>query len=345
MPLDNQQSFLSIALAYAARGWRVFPCAPRAKVPATKNGCHDATTDANRIYEWWTQTPDANIGLATGRPKAGPLTGEEFFVVDIDEGGDPWYRAHDFPITHESRTGRGGRHLLFAIPSGATVRNSAGTLHPGVDIRGDGGYIVAAPSIHPSGAVYGWLDCDGDVPEGPCAEAPDWLIEAISAPAESNAWNKLDMPAEIAEGGRNDTLFRAAASMRAKTMMTEPEIRAALGALNNERCRPPLPQRDIDTIARQACKFPQGRSPQFELIAPPSGKPVATKPAAGEQADDGSGREKLSPNAIGDEILREHPIMNVDSYLYEYTGTYWKLISPGRIKSMAMAIDGQRWST
>lgn len=126
---------VNAALAYAARGWRVHPLKPRDKTPISRNGCKDATTDETQIRKWWAKFPDANIGLATGY---------EFFALDIDPDGMAWYEANDLPATHEAVTGRGGRHLLYRMPSGGVIKNSAGKIAPGVDVRGIGGYICAA---------------------------------------------------------------------------------------------------------------------------------------------------------------------------------------------------------
>lgn len=147
-------TLLDSALAYAAHGWAVFPCRPRGKMPITAHGVKDATTDPDKIEAWWTDTPDANIGIATGAPSG-------IWVVDIDgEAGLQSLRrlatiGHELPMTVSSGTGH-GTHLFYAIPPGATIRNRAG-VWAGVDIRGDGGYVIAPPSLHPSGKTYRWI--------------------------------------------------------------------------------------------------------------------------------------------------------------------------------------------
>lgn len=165
------------ALDYAASGWPVFPVAPRGKLPLLPSahkdgdppcrgecgreghGCHDATTDVDRIATWWKRYPKANIGLATG---------VVFDVVDIDgqEGLDALnaYRA-ERPITWgpEAQTGGGGWHLFHQV-SGAG--NRAGLVRK-VDFRGAGGYVVALPSVHPSGGIYQWTQAGPDEPLEP----------------------------------------------------------------------------------------------------------------------------------------------------------------------------------
>ena len=144
--------FETTALAYTRRGWRVFPCAPRGKVPLTAHGLKDASTDEKQLTDWWDRWPSANIGVATGAESG-------FFVLDVDgkDGNESLAtleREHGpLPTTVEAKTGGGGRHLLFKHP-GQAVKNSAGRLGPGLDVRGDGGYIVAPSSIHPTGKSY-----------------------------------------------------------------------------------------------------------------------------------------------------------------------------------------------
>ena len=153
------------ALAYAARGWPVFPITPRGKeplIPAEQggHGWQDATTDLAQVLNWWGQWPAANIGIATGE-----RSGLVVLDVDLDKGG---YRAFRALLADLGRptllsliqgTGGGGFHILYRWP-GHRVGNSARRLRerygPGLDLRGDGGYIVAAPSMHRSGKRYEW---------------------------------------------------------------------------------------------------------------------------------------------------------------------------------------------
>lgn len=138
------------ALDYTTRfGWAVFPLVPNGKTPLTAHGFKDASTDPDCIRGWWTTTPNANIGIATG-------THSNLVVLDLDsrEAVAAFVEAYGDPLTPCSTTGRGA-HLMFAHPGGM-VRSRAGALGPEMDVRGDGGYIVAPPSIHPSGRAYEW---------------------------------------------------------------------------------------------------------------------------------------------------------------------------------------------
>lgn len=159
---------LPAALWYARRGWRVFPVVPRKKLPLIKGWPQLATTDLRQIERWWHQEPAANVGMACG-------AGSGVYVLDIDQHGVDGEAAlerleqhlGDLPPTVAQRTGSGGRQLLFAWPNGHEMRNKAGSrpprhggrefrLPPGIDTRGEGGFVVVPPSIHPCGDAYRW---------------------------------------------------------------------------------------------------------------------------------------------------------------------------------------------
>lgn len=152
---DNKEpDFKEWALKYAALGFAVFPLKPHTKVPATPDGFKSATTDIEQIKSWWRAAP-YNIGIATGAASGNLLVID--LDIDKDKGKDgkraamQWLKEHgkDFPKTAIARTGRGGLHMLFY----GNGRNKTDLL-PGVDVRGEGGYIVAPPSIHPNGNSY-----------------------------------------------------------------------------------------------------------------------------------------------------------------------------------------------
>lgn len=163
------------ALELASLGFKVFPCLPhtqgkpkdRGKAPLTKHGFKDATRGENQIRRWWTLWPDANIGL---------VTGDENGIIVVDPDGEEGERLlalvekkfGKLPPTIESVTGR-GRHLFFRLPEGCErVPSSKGD---GLDIRADGGYVVAPPSIHENGKTYEWNEAEE------YATAPQWLLD------------------------------------------------------------------------------------------------------------------------------------------------------------------------
>jgi hypothetical protein len=276
--VDTQPSLLATALGYAARGWAVFPCyaavhgrctcgnsacTDQGKHPRTENGCRDATTDPAQIRRYWMRWPHANIGIATG--KASNLV-----VLDNDprHGGDEGLallqQQHGvFPLTIEAISGGGGGHLYFTAPADATIPNSVSKLAPGVDVRGEGGYIIAPPSVHRSGNTYEW-ELLHHPDEVPLAPLPEWVITLAHAATNGNG-APFTLPDTIPEGGRNDTLFRLGCSLRAKGL-SEPAIRAALLAENQERCHPPLSEHEVDVIAASAGTYPPGQADGHETI-------------------------------------------------------------------------------
>ncbi len=134
------------ALAYAERGVPVFPCMPGGKAPLTKSGHLEATTDRARLNLWWRRWPRANIGIPTGE-RSGLLV----LDIDADKGGfaslEEWEVEEPMPETAMVRTGRGGIHYYFSYPAdGSRIPNSASKLGPGLDVRGEGGYVLAPPS-------------------------------------------------------------------------------------------------------------------------------------------------------------------------------------------------------
>ncbi len=215
---------ITFALEYATRGLRVFPCKPKDKTPITAHGCKDATTDPAQITEWWAKWPSANIGIATGAESA-------IFVFDIDgEAGRKSLaelaKAHGaLPATVTVETGGGGTHYYFRHVSG--LKNTASKIAPGLDTRGDGGYVIAPPSVHPSGRAYQWAE-GAALGMVDIAEWPAWLLEklrpkqsATKPTPRTNATRHTayiraaldNVTAEVAnasKGQRNDTLNKAA---------------------------------------------------------------------------------------------------------------------------------------
>lgn len=178
---------VAVALYLASRGWHVFPCRPRAKEPLTPRGYLDASRDPAQLRRWWTDEPEANLAVATGAISA-------LVVVDVDgpRGRASWAaleREHGAAPTLRQITGRpdGGSQLLYAYPGHVEVGCRTGFL-PGLDVRGDGGYVLLPPSIHPSGQRYWWLD------RGVPRAMPRWLLEAITPPAPVKTMVKPGRP-------------------------------------------------------------------------------------------------------------------------------------------------------
>ena len=219
---------LDAALAYAGRGLKVFPLAPRSKKPAGgSRGFLDATCNEATIRKWWTDESEGNVGLA--------CAASGLVVIDIDvpgpehtQDGRPTLAAlcdelGPLPETCEAITGTGGRHLVFQAPAGAAFRGSLG---PGLDMRHHA-YIVVAPSVHPSGGTYRWLRSPLD--EMPAPLPATWLARmakpvptvATRPPttvnaAGSSAYGRTAVDAELERvsaaptGTRNNSLNEAA---------------------------------------------------------------------------------------------------------------------------------------
>jgi hypothetical protein len=257
------------ALDYARRGWLVLPlhtpdpsghcscrkadCGSPGKHPRTLNGLKDATTEEAKICHWWALWPDANVGVATGE-----VSGLVVIDVDTRHGGEVSMHAlierhGDLPPRRErvySLTGGGGWHLLFAHP-GVRIGNvqSSDRLGAGVDVRGDGGYIVAPPSLHASGARYAW----GAAPAGPLPALPPWLAALLTErPAATRAPGAVE--GEIPEGQRDKTLASLAGTMRRRGMGAD-AIYAALAVENETKCNPPLPDEDVRRISRSISRY------------------------------------------------------------------------------------------
>lgn len=239
------------AVRYAKRGRAVFPLWPREKTPLTRHGFKDATTNDEKVTTWWRQHPDANIGIATGA-----MSG--FWALDVDSlDGEAALRKLEtehaqLPATIEVITGRGRQmYFHYTAPLGCSVR----LLGKDLDIRADGGYVVAPPSIHPSGKPYRW-SVDGDPSEVGLATAPEWLISLLAKPEAKSAtpstiWRQM-FANGVDAGGRNQSIARISGYLLRKRV--DPFVALEFCCLWNQvRCRPPLDENEIaktvDSIA------------------------------------------------------------------------------------------------
>jgi len=234
------------AVTLAHKGLAVFPCRPQDKRPATANGLKDASKDLDVIRKWWHAQPRANIAIATGAVS-------NVFVIDVD-GLDAEVELRrleakhgNLPATVEVITAR-GRHVYFQMPE-TPVRNSAGKIAPGIDVRGDGGYVLAPPSIHPSGKRYEWsVDCVSAF-----AAAPDWLLAKITdangngaAPTPLSEWRVL-IASGVAEGSRDNTVAKVSGHLLRRYI--DPHVvLTLLQSWNTTHCTPPLPAEDVERI-------------------------------------------------------------------------------------------------
>lgn len=186
---------LESALTYAGRGWRVAPIPAGLKHPGSGDWQDRATVDPDTIREWFTvprawspvRADPAGFGVCVVTGAASGV-----FVVDVDTykgGGDTLDDIEAeygrLPDTVEVVTGRGGRHLYFRTPEGVVIPSGGDVLGAGIDVRGEGGQVVAPPTLHPeTGTEYEW-EASGDPEYVEVAEAPAWLVELVTARPEA----------------------------------------------------------------------------------------------------------------------------------------------------------------
>jgi hypothetical protein len=268
---QTQSKMYKSAMIYAEKfKWSVFPihtikngvctcykgtsCEETGKHPKfdkelIPNGCTNATKDRNTIHKWWSKWVDANIGIATGK-------GSGFFVLDVDprDGGDDSLQElidkyGELPETVEAITGSGGRHILFTYPD-QNVKNSAGLIGEGLDIRGNGGYIVVAPSLHESGGSYEW-ELSSHPSETEIKAAPGWLLHMVAEKENegkhekvpSNYWHEVMQG--VSEPGRNATATKILGHLLRRYI--DPYMAWNIIEMWNERNDPPLSQKELHT--------------------------------------------------------------------------------------------------
>ncbi len=171
--MTSNKTILEAAMAYAEKGYYVFPCEPKGKKPLTPNGFKNATNDKAKINNWWDNWPNANIGLA--------LKPSNLLVVDLDRHEGKGDGVESFKQINKGRpvpgpvaiTGGGGLHLITIRPEGEINHKPS----PGIDVI-DNGYILVSPSIHRSGKQYRWKEGRSLLEYEP-QDPPDWLWEAI----------------------------------------------------------------------------------------------------------------------------------------------------------------------
>lgn len=232
---------LESAIAYAAKGWSIFPLQAGTKIPrAGSKGYLDATREVRQIQSWWRESPDYNIGIATG--KVSGIT-----VIDVDgQEGIASSKTIAVPSTRVIKTPR-GFHLYYAY--NPLFSTGAGFL-PGMDVRADGGYVVAPPSIV-DGKTYSLLR-DRDIvvieitPEEFTARhrngntpTPSWVSEALSVGA--------------VEGARNDLATRLAGYFRSKDIPTDIIVEMLTPFAN--KCSPPLPSDELYIIIQSVGRY------------------------------------------------------------------------------------------
>ncbi len=287
------QFLLTAAQQYAAMGLPVFPLKPKDKRPATRNGYKDATVDRQQIAQWWAKNPEYNIGLATGGG---------FFVVDVDEPNkfQRLLQERDWVLPKGPRVKTcKGWHCYLSIPNGAAIKNRAG-IAGCFDIRGQGGYVVAPPSLHPEGNLYQ----AETIITTPFPQVPEWLLGLLN---KHNSTKRVGAPTHCGpkplaaviqtprkplansryghgaltqacqsifnakQGSRNDTLNREAYSIAQLVAGGELALESATHELSLAAGQIGLAQTEIDkTLAsafNEGAKYPRSSQDNHSVVS------------------------------------------------------------------------------
>jgi putative DNA primase/helicase len=229
-------------------GWAIFPLQGKKPFAGT-DGFKSASNDDAAVKALFAKRNGCNVGIATGQASG-------VFVLDVDvkdnAGGVESFKAlvEEFgklPDTVAAKTWSDGFHFYFNLPHDVEIRNKAG-FRPGLDIRGDGGYVVAPPSTYKD-RPYRWGD--GLSPDDVAvADAPEWLLSIITEPTVTPSLSSAD---DITEN-RNDTLMRHGTRIRHTIGCDAAQIKMLLMDINAKRCKPPLPESEVTTIANSVAK-------------------------------------------------------------------------------------------
>lgn len=239
-------------------GWQVFPVEPKGKHPVTQHGLLDATVDVVRIREFWLAHPFHNVAI-----RCGVESGLVVLDVDGTDGTASLRQLEEkygaLPRTASVVTPRGGQHYYFAHPGSGEIHNTAGFPGPGLDIRGDGGYVLAPPSVGPNDRAY-------EVDEqAPVAEMPTWLLKLLinrqsELPLFSQDYVEL-VAMGVRLGARNTQLTSLAGHLVAHGH-TSDQTREMVLAINESRCTPPLANREVVKLVESVVKRERRKSQQ-----------------------------------------------------------------------------------
>jgi hypothetical protein len=290
------------ALGYAGLGWAIIPlhtptpagtCSCGRSVCVKSAGKHprlaswqQVANDVDRVTDWWTTWPAANIGVVCGKRSG-------FFVLDVDSDKDGDKRLAELeqkhgalPATVEARTGSGGQHFFFLCPD-FDLKNGTDRLGKGLDVRSDGGQVALAPSLHRSGNLYQWVRDPWKVDIAP---APSWLLALLrdaqqpaattprgpdrriepSAAVDRARKYLAKMPGSVSGSGGHQALWDAAQHLVRGFNLTADQAMALLVDDFNPRCEPPWAEKDLqhkidDAISKSSLEW------GFHLNAPPKG--------------------------------------------------------------------------
>ncbi|MGZ9871792.1 bifunctional DNA primase/polymerase [Priestia endophytica] len=245
---ESQNNNLKAAIAYSQMlNWKLFPIHHKSKIPITKRGFYAATNDVEQITKWYTDNPKAGIGLPTGEVN-------NLIVLDIDprNGGDVSLESliseyGKLPGTVHCFTGGGGEHYYFN--NDKRITKSKLDDYPGIDIQGNGKYVVLPPSTHPSGKKYEWEMSSKPVIT-PIADIPNFFLDLLQKKSQSitnkmTGRSYLNILKGVTNGARNDSMMSLIGYLLAKKI--DYRIAYELVMLWNSRNEPPLEAATVTT--------------------------------------------------------------------------------------------------
>lgn len=368
----TEPRMIDAALALARRGFRVVPlhvpvdgaCScdnPTCRGSAGKhpriNGWQDrATNNEQAVAIWWQKWPSANVGIAMGG--SGRLV-----AIDVDGEVGRATLAHyekrndSLPPTLTARSGRedGGEHRIFRVPDDLdldAIPNGVGnkrSRHPGIDIRSDGGQIVAPPSLHYTGRRYAWIDASAEI-----ADLPTWLHELVTRPEKEQQPQVPRSPADVPyvervkrasaylakipgaiEGQQGGTATFVAAMKVGPGFCLDEHTTLEIMREFNARCVPPWEPKDLERKVREAFQkgaFTWGdllraeperpRKPEPFRQRPPVSPPIDPPDAGG--GDDGDAYDDRPvielTTELDENILAACNVLRRDPNMYQRDG-------------------------
>lgn len=295
------KSKLDYAKEYVFLGYNIFPCKENGKQPLTMNGYKDASSNIDDIEAWWEAYPNANIGLPTGREN-------ELIVLDVDvkNDADGIQSLNDLMVetglfnSKAASTPSGGWHYYFNYPKGFDAIKNRVNMRPGIDIRADGGYVIAPGSVIDEDE-YKFADNDNKI-----VDMSEKLLEVITGESKVKIPEK-NLDSSIKEGERNDQIFKLASRLRGEDVafnIAEKEIIATASA-----CTPPLPETEAIRTLQSA----------YDLYEPNPKNPT----------DAGNAERMIG--LFGDDI---HYVYEFKKWVY-WNGSRWMFDEDGYIMRLA----------
>lgn len=319
LPLSHQNHCLENALKWRSYGAPILLVKPKDKRPLLGFSSKSALTTARDIRKAFELNPTANFGIVTG-------LASELVVLDVDgpkgQASLETLTAEHGPLPHTVTVKTTNGYHYFFFHNGEPIRNSASGLGVGLDIRGEGGYVVGPGSVHPSGSVYRYKKGCA-LGEVDFANMPAWLLGLLLGGPAASPTLPTDSH-KVAQGSRNNHLASMAGRLR-NSGVSERSLLVALEAENQDRCEPPLNTAEVASIARSVGRYP---------VSEPG-----TDPA-----------EQIASAVLNDHFAGgDHLLWGPDGQYWHYDGKLWSAMSPQGIRHRALPLikgfSGQKTNT